>query len=257
MLNFAIKSKIKFLLRLIENKISTTFYKSNIDIYNLKEQYKGATCIILGNGPSLKNIDNSLLKKYITFGSNGIFLKYTPDFYITISRDFYLNYISEINSLKSKYKFIEKSYEDIHTKNTIKIKCSWAVYGNFFDYNFPVPLDYSLRPDKLIYLGGSVIFGQIQLAQWMGFKKIILLGVDHNMVTDDKRQYGGVKLTEKDTKDIHFSKEYKSSMHSDIMATEHAFLLAKEQCEDAGISLLNATPGTKLEIVKKIKLESL
>ena len=256
-LGLGVLNKIFHLFKIFEKYIFKYFYTSNYELFKLKDTAKEETCLILGNGPSLKNVDNKLLDKYISFGSNGVFLKYIPTYYITISRDFYTNYVAEINNISCKYKFIEKSYNEIIDSNTISIKCSWPNYGKFFNYMFQVPLAYSLRPDKLIYLGGSVLFAQIQLAQWMGFKKIILLGVDHNMVSDDKRQYGGVSLSAEETKDIHFSKDYKSSMKSDIMATENAFRIAKYECEKAGIEIFNATPNTKLDVIKKLNLNLL
>lgn len=106
-------------------------------------------------------------------------------------------------------------------------------------------------------MGGTVIFVQLQIPQWLVFKKIILLGVDHSMVFDDKRVYGGVYLNDNETKRIHFSDKYISSKHSDILATENAFRLAKKQMEKDSIELYNATPNTKLDIIDKKKINSL
>jgi hypothetical protein len=40
---------------------------------DLKDKHKGETCIIIGNGPSLKEIPQDFLKKYPTFGTNRIY----------------------------------------------------------------------------------------------------------------------------------------------------------------------------------------
>ena len=106
-------------------------------------------------------------------------------------------------------------------------------------------------------MGGSVIFVQIQLAIWMGFKRIVLLGVDHNMVTDTQRRYGGVRLNDKEKENIHFTKKYISATHSDILATERAFEIAKKYCERYDIEIVNATPNTKLNIIEKINLNDI
>jgi hypothetical protein len=40
---------------------------------DLRDKHKGKRCFIIGNGPSLKNMDISKLKNEITIGSNGIY----------------------------------------------------------------------------------------------------------------------------------------------------------------------------------------
>lgn len=251
-----IQKVITFLLFIIESKIYI-LYKSNKNIYALKDKYKNQTCIILGNGPSFKDVDNSVLDRYVTFGSNGIFLKYIPDLYMTISKDFYVNYIDEINELNVKYKFIDKSYQKILDTDTINMRCTRPLYGNILYYNFPVPMAYSVRPDKIVFLGGSVIFAQIQMAQWMGFKKIILLGVDHNMLLDKDKVYGGVKTTQEERSNIHFNDKYISAIHYDIMAIEAAMEMARFYCERSGVTILNATPNSKLDVFEKIDYDDI
>lgn len=248
------KPKILFFNALITKTTNGVFIQKNNSLFKLKGIYKGQTCLILGNGPSLKNVDMNIFRNYITFGSNGIFLKYTPDIYITISKEFYKNYKTEIKNLNVKYKFVDSSLTDIICNKTIPLKCSYPIYNQLFNYNFPVPISFSKRPDKILFLGGTVIFAQIQLAAWMGFSKIILLGVDHNMATSPKKIYGGEPLSDTDRRKNHFSPEYISGYHCDYLAIENSFKLANEFCKKNNIVLLNATQETKLDIVTKVNL---
>lgn len=257
---FSLKMKptILFLNSLITKITNGFFIQKNNSLFKLKDIYKGKTCLILGNGPSLKDVDTNIFSNYITFGSNGIFLKYTPDMYITISKDFYKNYKIEIKNLKVKHKFIDSSLTDIVCNETTSLKCLYPIYSQLFKYDFPVPISFSKRPDKFLFLGGTVIFAQIQLAVWMGFSEIILLGVDHNMILDDKKRvYGGVVLSDEETEGTHFSNNYKSAKHCDILATENAFKLAKIICEEHNIKILNATPNTKLKVIEQISINNL
>ena len=43
------------------------------------------TCLIVGNGPSLKDVPNTFLAKYPTFGSNRCYLKFLPDYYASVN----------------------------------------------------------------------------------------------------------------------------------------------------------------------------
>ena len=39
-------------------------------VKELRDTHKGETCLVVGNGPSLKKIPKDFLKKYPTFGTN-------------------------------------------------------------------------------------------------------------------------------------------------------------------------------------------
>ena len=43
------------------------------------------TCLIIGNGPSLANVPNEFLERFFTFGSNRVYLKFTPDVYACVN----------------------------------------------------------------------------------------------------------------------------------------------------------------------------
>ena len=112
-----------------------------------KDLHHGESCFILGNGPSLKQIKLETLSKLSTFGTNGIFLHHVPDYYVTISKDFYKHYIEEIRNFKCKRKFICSDLKEIITyeDNESLLNCSWPMYGSFLEYNFPTPLYFSKR----------------------------------------------------------------------------------------------------------------
>ena len=67
-------------------------YKDSIQrILTLKDKHKGQRCFIIGNGPSLRNTDLTLLKNEITFGLNRIYLLFgqmgfTTSYFVSINR---------------------------------------------------------------------------------------------------------------------------------------------------------------------------
>jgi len=57
----------------------------------LKDSHKGERCFLIGNGPSLRQTDLTLLKNEFTFGFNRIFLaaeelNFTPSCLVSIQR---------------------------------------------------------------------------------------------------------------------------------------------------------------------------
>ena len=50
----------------------------------LQDKHKGETGLVIGNGPSLKEITNEELQRFPSFGTNKIFLKegFTPTNYV-------------------------------------------------------------------------------------------------------------------------------------------------------------------------------
>jgi hypothetical protein len=239
---------------------------SNSSILKLKNTAVGETCFILGNGPSLADVDNQILERYRTFGTNGIFLKHVPDYYVTISVDFYKNHIDAIRELEGTVKFIGDNLHDLHTGSSDEhiLNCNWNVYGNVQGprqpiFNFPVPLRFSSRADRVVYLGGTVIFICLQLAYFIGYKRVILLGTDHQFgFPRSEAVYGGRRIVVEGDDKNHFDPTYIPSGHSthcDMLATERSFELALKAFKKDGREILNATPNTGLDVIPKVKLE--
>jgi len=241
---------------------------SNSSILELKDTAVGETCFILGNGPSLADVDNQILERYPTFGTNGIFLKHIPDYYVTISVDFYKNHIDAIKELEGTVKFIGDNLHDLHTGSSDEhiLNCNWNVYGNVQGprkpiFNFPVPLRFSDRADRVVYLGGTVIFICLQLAYLMGYSRVVLLGIDHNFgFPRSEAVYGGRRVEIGDKDRIHFDEAYSKpgyTPHCDMIAIERSFELALAAFQDDGRQVLNATKNSGLDIIPKVKLEEL
>jgi len=228
-----------------------------------KNSFQNKTCIIVGNGPSLKNVSLKLLDRYTTFGTNGIFLTHVPNYYVTISKDFYKNHPNEIRSLKCAQKFLGDDLRDLHTNQpgeTI-IKSGWPQYGIKWNYQLPVPIKFSKNPHRLVHLGGTVLFVCLQIALYMGFSKAILVGVDHNFGFPlEDACYGGRRLTIDGEDNLHFSPNYSKpgyTPHCDVLATERAFALALQAFRGRGGEIYNATPNTGLKVVPLISINEL
>lgn len=227
-----------------------------------RDLHQGETCFILGNGPSLKEVDNEVLSKYSSFGTNGIFLKFNPTYFVTISRDFFQNYISEISDLKCERKFVgEELANSFPNFDGSFLKCSWNLYGKCRGFYFPVPFRFSHRADRVVHLGGTVLAVCLQIAYHLGYQRVILLGVDHNFgFSRDEAGYGGRRIEVKGKDEMHFDSNYTpegQSLHCDLFAIERSFELALKAFQDDGREILNATEGTGLDVIPKVKLEEI
>jgi hypothetical protein len=134
----------------------------------LKDIHKGETGIILGNGKSLESLPLGFLRDP-TFGCNlinrlfGVHLTY----YTCVDTELLTNYQWEVsqNAARCDYAFIH----NMHVKGKSRFVFPLDRFQG--DYFFPdVPANW----------GGSVTYVNLQLAFYMGFKQILMAGIDHD-----------------------------------------------------------------------------
>lgn len=224
-----------------------------------KNSFSGRTCFIFGNGPSLKDFPFYKIRDYTTFGTNGIFLIHNPNFYVTVSSEFYKNYINEINQINCTRKFISKDIKcDFPNFNGTVLETCKNIYGFHMDTFFPVPFRFSKSADRIVYLGGTVLFVCLQIAYRLGFKRVLLAGVDHSFGFDrSNAKHGGINIKNGNYDTIHFSKHYNPPghvSHCDMIATERAFQLALDSYLFDKREIWNVGVNSKLDIFPKANL---
>lgn len=253
-----LKYKDVLLDRTFESVFRISFGRS---LHDFKDIHKGERCFVVGNGPSLNQIDMSLLKNEITFGSNRAFLGFEK-------WGFAYNYWmvqDRILAEQNADEFCEKLPDDI-------VKFIPYTILKYFDRNkltntIPVHMDYTKQcsfsndPSGL-HEGFTVTVGLLQIAAIMGFKKIYLVGVDHNYeipednVNEDKK-WSGKGLSN------HFLEDYTNHANGqvwempDIVKMTKAYDAAAKWAEENDIEILNATPGTKLNSFPTVDYSSL
>ena len=263
----------KFRLIRIENnykKMKESYLKTSYPkkIQELKEIHKGDRCFIIGNGPSLKSEDlEEIYNKGIdSFAFNRVYLIYDktnwrPTYYMCQDRNL-------IQSLKDHYSTCkEKVFLGYQAKFEYGIdvpKVTYYLCDNRSCNDLVTSLDFSSDASLGVIDGASVTYSAIQIAVYMGYKEIYLLGVDHNFShTLDKNR----RIVEhKDVKNDYFDSRYKDAFRQfeekgkvyaapDKEMIETAFKSAKLYCEEHGIKIYNATRGGKLEVFPRISLE--
>ena len=247
---------IKICIDGIVFQVSPSRWKMVFGFWKLKGKYHGCRCFIIGNGPSLKQTDLTLLKKEYTFGLNRIYLLsdetgFRPTFMVSVNRVLLEQFGKEIEALPTP-KFLSwqaRKWVDLQD-------------GDLFvrDSGFhPLkPLGFSKRPWAKIWEGATVTYVAMQLAYYLGFDEVILIGVDHSFTTKGTPHKEIVSESEDPN---HFHPEYFGKgvrwQLPDLETSERAYLLAKETFEQYGRRIIDATINGKLKVFKKIDYNTL
>ncbi len=217
-----------------------------------KDLHRGQRCFIIGNGPSLKRMDLSVLQDEITFGMNRIYLLF-PEL------GFQTTYFLTVNSL-----VIEQCASDIRALTMPKF-LSWRsrhliqpAAGMYFLHTTYSGPGFTTDARKRIWEGATVTNVALQLAYFMGFDQVILIGVDHNYSAQGKPNTTVVSQGA-DADHFHagyFGKGFRWQL-PDLDTSERGYLMARQEFQKAGRQVLDATLGGKLTIFPKVEFASL
>lgn len=242
----------------------SSFYRPRMK--RLKEKYANhQRCFVIGNGPSINHTDLEKMKGDVTFGVNGIFLKFPdidfrPSFYVVEDHLVAEDRAEAINELTGVTKLFPTylAYCLDEGPNTI-----------FFNHrprkSYPHGFDFSKNAGKITYTGCTVTFTCLQLAFYFGVKEIYLVGVDHSYSlpkstkTDSSYNVDVLDMDEDDPN--HFSPDYFGKGYrwhnpqSEKM--EEAYSEAKRVTAKHGCKIYNATKGGKLDVFRRVEYDSL
>ncbi len=258
---------IKSIVARRQTYMSENFDKSKYGkkLKALKATQNGKKCFVIGNGPSLRAEDLTTLKEngIATFAANRIYnifenTDWRPMFYVCEDEYILKDIQEKINELDFKYKFIPVNF---HWYNDVNINDAYYFYQNF-GTNLPNkgagPDFFSEDVSKCIPGKGSVITTCVQLAVYMGFSEIYLIGVDHsfsrmtdkngNLIVDEKVKdhFGNQKNADEKTKGIF-----------NIDAATLSFMDMKKFCDEHNVKVYNATRGGKLEVFPRVDFDDL
>ncbi len=245
---------LSYLFRELAASLSLSRWSDNAKrlwtFYNL---HSGQRCFILGNGPSLRQTDLHLLRKEFTFGLNRVYLLFPEIGFAT-------TYLISINRLVLGQCAHEIASLDIpHFVNWRMRKLFQKDPNAFFlDTRFTGVNGFSPDPTRRVFEGYTVTYVAIQLAFFMGFSQVILVGVDHSFQTQGNPNR--VVVSEGNDPN-HFSTSYfGKGFHwqlPDLTNSERAYLLANQVYQKSGRSIVDATIGGKLNVFPKVDYLSL
>jgi hypothetical protein len=233
-------------------------------LHNIHQDSK--RCFIIGNGPSLNNTDLTMLKNEITFGSNAIYLNYSmmgylPTYYAVVDNlvcEDRSNDINRLNDFDIKFFPLNMAYAINRHRNTIFLLQKRAE-------KYP---SFSTDLAECIYGGYTVTYYHLQIAYYMGFKNVYLIGMDHDYPMPNNyeityRNGGSPEITFLEDDKAHFNQNYFGKgyrMHDPRYALpkmEMAYQKAFEVFSADNRNIFNATIGGKLDIYPRIDYNNL
>ncbi|HBE39802.1 MAG TPA: hypothetical protein DDW27_01085 [Bacteroidales bacterium] len=243
-----LKDILSFIPRKIKHRkwLKTEAFRLNV----FHDIHKGEDCFLLGNGPSLNKMELNLLNDYYTIGLNKIFLLFEKtglniDYHVCVNRfvieqctqDFLKMKCPSFISYKHRNELPESSDKiyfigDIHSK--------WKFFEDI---------------TTGISQGSTVTYAALQIAFYMGFKRVFLIGIDHNFAQKGKPH----KVETMKGDDMsHFDPGYFKGMKwqlPDLQGSERAYRMAKSHYENDNRQILDATVEGKLDIFTKLEFE--
>lgn len=246
----------KSFLSLVIYKVKAYFIrKSSIrQLKKLHNSHVGERCFIIGNGPSLTAADLDLLKNEFCFASNRIdrifeFTAWRPTFYCTQDASIIQKFRDVLTEIRAPYKLMVYS-------GSRKIgHIGKAMYTPFTGLNrYPQEPVFSEDVSVCIGEGYTVTYTCMQVAAYMGFKEIILLGMDHNFPVDVTPD--GKVIVNADAGEHFYGSNGIQNHYPMLYKVDLSFKTAKEYAENHDIRIINATRGGKLEIFERAALET-
>ena len=234
-------------------------YRQNRDVLkkirSLKGAFDGKRCFIIGTGPSLTTSDLELLQNEYTFGTNRIYelfdkTEWRPTFYVNQDADLIKKFSELIKEVPSKYLFLPIDFKDLF--NDERIHYFVLKHKEYYPKKAPFSADVS----KHLSQGFTVTYGSIQIAAYLGFSEIYLLGVDHNYSISRDAQ--GKPIIQGDSRPNYSQgmKEYSNPKNLPrTVESTLAFDTAEQVSRKMGFRVFNLTRGGKLESFERKQLE--
>lgn len=234
----------------------------------LKGAYAGERCFIMGNGPSLNEMDLDLFRGEQVWGSNRCYLLFDrivwrPSFYVAVDRRVVPDNADEIASLATRLEetsfFFPFHYRvrgtlpslaNLHWYHEERHEGAEELPWSLFSTDVPTWV-------SAVY---TVTVAALQLAVYMGFDPIYLIGCDtsygtRRSTTTTEGDPDALIATADDDAD-HFDPDYFGAgkrfhePHVDRMIFHYK--QCKRACDELGVGVYNATVGGRLEVFPRV-----
>ncbi|MCR2048730.1 DUF115 domain-containing protein [Acetatifactor muris] len=239
-------------------------------------RHKGKRCFIIGNGPSLSLQDLEKLKQEISFGSNSIYALYAhtawrPTYYCAWDPVFCKEMMSEKKSMFRLMEGCEATFtslfnDAIQYRDDADMEKLYYMRTMHEIANNGLP-KFSEDCAECVYTSGTITYGMLQLAVYMGFRQIYLLGMDfsysHERYADStivvKNTMNHLDIIEKVQERYYkpLTEHYGVQYMADIDLQRSGYEVAKKYADTHEINIYNATRGGKLEVFKRVSFDGL
>ena len=227
------------------------YYNPQIEKY--RGRHIGKRCFIVATGPSLKinDLDKLAKNNEICISMNRIWYAFDktvwrPEYYVVGDYRFLMEDEELLEELPVQHIFVADTYEPYWVNEHKESILKFHFHYEYLPSRMP---KFSVDFSRKSYHGCSATYTCIQLAVYMGFSDIYLLGVD------------ATRLGKYHDNSSHFCKEYISRSTTNLMTFDDeprlAYKAAKEYADLHGIHIYNATRGGELETFQRVDFDEL
>ncbi len=237
------------------------FYKSiakrnNYDdfFYSIKGSKIGKRCFIIGNGPSLQAKDLDRLVGEDSFAVNEIHrlfseTQWRPTYYIIMDR-YSKSSPEEIRDVECKYCFLSSyywRYNKVLRKDAICLHQHYYMNTNRYEFSTDIR--------KYVVCAPTVSYAAMQVAAYMGYSEVYLLGFDHSYSFEFDQKGKVVKTGNSST---HFFKDaVQEDIIGDVWGMTKAYEAFRDYAKANNILVRNATRGGKLNVFERVDFDAL
>lgn len=226
------------------------------DIKQYKNKYSGR-CFIIATGPSLTIEDVNKLSSEVTIGMNSL-VKWFPKMgwettFYGIQDDVVFNNLrDEICGISKStifynfnlYRKSKAYYKRLRSKQN-SVEYPLYLADHCMKLTSSKGEKFTEDASDVVYDGHTIAYSLLQIAVYMGFKKIYLIGTDCNYQGDVKHAIdNGVKHSK--------DQEVLYALGNQMI---RSYELAKKYAEEHEIEIYNATRGGKLEVFPRVDLD--
>lgn len=231
--------------RRLEYRVSPEGRRSVRSLTDYQNRYRGARCVIIGNGPSLRGMDLSPLRNEFTFGLNRAYLMFDrlgfgTSFLVAVNKYVVEQCAPEIIAAGVPTFVSWHSRRHVPAGACPTYLCSISTPG-FYD---------DVRGG--LWEGATVTYVALQLAYHMGFQDVVLIGVDHLFATQGTPHQLVVSAGADAN---HFDPSYFGAgfrwQLPDLETSAAAYEMARQAYAADGRTVLDATVGGKLQVFPK------
>lgn len=220
-------------------------------IKNYQNKYKGKRCFIIATGPSLTVEDLEKLKNEYTFGMNSLCLAgdrtdFVPTFFGVQDPGVYEKVADTLENYDCGCIIVSdlvvRKYKKAERYNCFPSINMYHVYESMYEGKYFAK--FSDDCYAAVYDGYSVTYSLIQIAVYMGFDEIYLIGADCNYEQGKPQHFIE-----------HGHIDPKANLAKDKMFA--SYREAKKYADEHNIHIYNATRGGKLEIFERVNFDDL
>ncbi len=217
-----------------------------------RNRFAGQECIVMGNGPSLRAVDFALVGNRRLFGLNKVhlaidFIGRTPDFVVCVNRKVLGQITGELARLRA-VKFLSG-----RAGLPLPLDPLTFYFNSFYDPHAP---RFSTDIVRHVHEGWTVTHAALQLAYYLGFTKVVIVGLDHRFQDTPGQPNEPHRMQGPDRN--HFSPEYFGFGQEwdlpDLAESENSYREARKFYEAAGRVILDATEGGHCPVFDKLPL---